>query len=96
MSYEGYKQYICKNGHYWTADIYDYDNQNECPICGEPPEWTNSVDDTNGSHDDAGKRIDGYIKPRLRSIKKGKCNTCGKDHTCEELYRIPRRKKEKI
>ena len=93
MSYEGYSQYICKNGHYWTCDVNVDDNI--CPICKEKYVWFNDVDETNGSHDDEGKRIDGYIKPKLRSIKKGKCNSCGKEHICEELYRIPRSKKKK-
>ena len=92
MSYEGYNQYICKKGHYWTSDVYD--EVTKCPVCGTTPYWVNSVDQTNSSHDDDGKRIDGYIKPKLRTIKKGKCNSCGKEHICEELYRIPRSKKK--
>lgn len=56
MSYEGYSQYICKKGHYFTRDAYDdmdYDDHGpylkypKCPYCGEDVVWRNGVDQTN-------------------------------------------------
>lgn len=46
MSYEGYVEHLCKNGHYWTIDVYqDY---HSCPHCTEESVWKHSVDCTNG------------------------------------------------
>jgi hypothetical protein len=46
MSYEGYAQVLCDNGHlYETGD--DYMPQEDCPHCGRPPCWVNPVNDTN-------------------------------------------------
>ena len=33
MSYEGYEQYICQNGHAWTEGCYYADEDRFCPIC---------------------------------------------------------------
>ena len=52
MSYEGFDQFICENGHYYTIDasmiLYGDDNDN-CPICKAKAAWYNCVDTTNGS-----------------------------------------------
>lgn len=55
MSYEGYDQVLCKNGHYFTFDCYsapDYFGQDGdpwvCTKCGEKAVWWNGVDETNG------------------------------------------------
>lgn len=62
MSYEGYEEFICKNGHYNTLDVnyftYGSDDpkiQKEmefCPCCGEKYKWQCSVDQTNGYYED--------------------------------------------
>lgn len=44
MSYEGYEQHICENGH--RFDIYN-DESPKCYHCGAASVWYNSVDDTN-------------------------------------------------
>lgn len=73
MSYEGYTQYLCPSGHYWCEDVYegyfnDPDFNSEtgdrpfCPECKAKPAWQNGVDTTNGSWDDNGERIDGYVE----------------------------------
>jgi len=49
MSYEGYQQCLCTNGHYWTVDCYDHSRNDLCPDCGSPIAWENGVDLTNGS-----------------------------------------------
>jgi hypothetical protein len=52
MSYEGYTQILCKNGHYTVRDAYDDWGDDEqgkiCSQCGEPFVWKNNVDLTNG------------------------------------------------
>jgi len=59
MSYEGRVQILCKTGHYFEYDCYEWeryefffeDEEEEtwtCPICDEPVVWTNHIDDTNG------------------------------------------------
>jgi hypothetical protein len=65
MSYEGYEQVLCRNGHLHSCDCYEFmcyeqaDSEDEnscytlwhCPTCGEIAAWINSVDVTNGSWD---------------------------------------------
>lgn len=46
MSYEGYNQNLCNNGHYYTSDAY-FQNKH-CPHCLEVTVWVNAVDQTNG------------------------------------------------
>lgn len=49
MSYEGYREYLCKVGHYSHRDCYD-DKPERCDAigCKESREWFHSVDETNG------------------------------------------------
>lgn len=49
MSYEGYEQCICANGHYFTVNalsVVDYNPK--CYSCNAKAVWTNSVDQTQG------------------------------------------------
>lgn len=74
MSYEGFTQILCANGHYHTVDAHeDYlaDDYWRCPICGALKAWTNEVNTTNGSFDTVydddeegthEERIDGYVE----------------------------------
>lgn len=94
MSYEGYKQFWCKKGHYWEVDCYSYDHEEKCPWCGKDVFFENSVDVTNGSHDEDGNRIDGLIDPVVKKEVSGICSTCGGKHICEVIYVIPRRRKK--
>ena len=48
MSYEGYVEYLCKNGHYAAFDCYNDPDHGVCDYCHEPYEWRHSVDQTNG------------------------------------------------
>jgi hypothetical protein len=73
MSYNGWRQLICENGHYYTmraVDI-DYDENGpcvipaDCPVCNAHAVWYNEVDVTNGSycinrHNDRCKDCDLY------------------------------------
>ena len=64
MSYEGTKQVLCHNGHYFEYDSYDFVDLKlwSCDICGAPAEWHNSVDQTNGCYCGCGKCIDGLYE----------------------------------
>lgn len=85
MSYEGYSQFLCKNGHLWTADCWKAETEMKCPVCGKQKVWENMVDTTNGSFED-GERIDGYIELEVKSRK-----TCSKCHSIlETRYKIPK------
>ena len=92
MSYEGYSQFWCKKGHYWTVDcnLLMYKSEKEkCPICNEEEVFENMVNTTNGSFDD-GKRIDGFIQPKVIKEEKLICK-CGNEHICScSVYKIPK------
>lgn len=47
MSYEGYVQIICVNGHLYEQDYYS--SQEKC-TCGAKEEYRNYVNNTNGDH----------------------------------------------
>jgi len=91
MSYEGYVQYLCKNGHNWEQDCYvdDFEaGSDKCPHCQQKAVWRNDVDTTNGSFE-GGKRIDGYVDLEVKMILR--CTKCGS--RVETIYKIPRRKR---
>ena len=50
MSYQGYTEYLCEDGHYWTQDAFD-DPVVSCVVsgCPRPVAWTHEVDQTNGT-----------------------------------------------
>ncbi len=99
MSYEGYSQFLCKKGHYWTKNCYEvmYSDikEQKCPICGKKAIWENMVDVTNGSFDDDGTRIDDYIELKQKSELSGVCSACKEKHICERTYFIPKDKEVK-
>jgi hypothetical protein len=96
MSYEGYSQFLCKQGHYWEEDCYMADfEESLCPVCNTKPVWENMVNLTNGSFDinpKTGKeeRIDGYIELKLREQRT--CRHC--KSIIETIYVIPKKKKQ--
>lgn len=73
MSWEGYHQYICEEGHSFSGDAHDDVRDVECPACGALVKWFNVVNLTNGSFHGR-KRIDGYVK--LKVHKPAKTKTC--------------------
>jgi endogenous inhibitor of DNA gyrase (YacG/DUF329 family) len=86
MSFEGFYQVMCKDGHYSETTLED---DYKCWVCGKDSGWKNLVDDTNCD-------MVGYIP--LPDIEKfttkdpvlETCPTCG--HTKElesETYRLP-------
>ena len=95
MSYEGYEQYLCSNGHLHEEDAHVTiwsDPLMVCSICHEPFVWKNSVDETNGSHDEeTGERIDGQVELEvLKEVKFCVCPICKTMHALNMIrYKIP-------
>lgn len=90
MSYSGYEQHFCKNGHYYEADIFYFTSgyPEICPVCKQPSALVNSVDCTNGYND-------GMIPPKfleellISPEVKEVCNL-GHEHIVKyATYRIP-------
>lgn len=48
MSYEGYEQYLCENGHLWEEAAYFTISLHVCPVCRSRAVFCHSVDETNG------------------------------------------------
>lgn len=88
MSWEGYDQIFCMNGHYFTAcEFWSPDYNNVCD-CGAKPALINTVDETNC--DEAGVIPDEVLKTLI--IKDVQTETCNLGHThvvAEAIYRIP-------
>ena len=91
MSYEGYEQHLCKNGHRFDIDAYwfGYDQIPTCDICGELSVFCNSIDDTNG--EEYGIILEDGWKTLL--IEKEKTETCSQCQHTEVIepakYRVP-------
>lgn len=85
MSYEGYTEHLCSQGHYSTCDAYA--ENLSCPICNAEIVWTHGVDQTNDSGNPA--------LPKLRVKKKEVfkfCKHCGsKTFLTHKQYYIPRK-----
>lgn len=47
MSYEGYSEYLCENGHYTACDV-TVDEPATCWFCGARWQFYHAVDQTNG------------------------------------------------
>lgn len=99
MSFEGFVQYLCKNGHNWDNDVYWDDDSEKCPICEAEIVWSNLVDTTNGSFCNCNEgcencedgRIDGYIELEVKEpAVYSECKECGtKKLIKEETYKVP-------
>jgi hypothetical protein len=93
MSYEGYVQHLCKNGHARNSDAYDSFEKEEykCDACGAGLAWENHVDVTNGSFDMDGTRIDGFVELEVdKPAEVCTCDKCKNSHIIKEAtYKIP-------
>jgi len=80
MSFEGYYQTLCENGHYDIEDCYMFSEGKsfECSKCGSGIAWYNLVDTTNGDES-------GYVK--LEMVSQKKCEHC--DSVLERVWRVP-------
>jgi hypothetical protein len=87
MSYEGYEEALCKNGHRYFFGAFEENAR--CPYCGADCAWSNSVDTTNCNKD--GKLSEkgwNYLLISLEEIQT--CNLGHKHVTKEAVYRIPK------
>jgi len=93
MSFEGYYQILCKNGHHSTEELDFDENIWKCPFCNEDFAWAHIIDTTNGSWDETGKRIDKYKQLKIKTpAKYCTCVDCGNKHIIEqETYYIPKK-----
>lgn len=73
MSYEGYDQYVCLNGHYEARDCHT--PLRKCPECGERFVWENAVDQTNGD----GWKEHSDIELALKATEKRGFDNCLKE-----------------
>lgn len=100
MSYEGYTQVLCENGHEGCCDIWEqpYSDKWECPVCSAKAAWSNEVDHTEGSYCDCESgcqycnngRIDGYVELEVATPAEYKRCNLGHDHLVKEAtYKIP-------
>lgn len=86
MSYEGYIQVLCPNGHTWNINDNGWEpspDEFKCSHCRQFAIWKNFVDETNG------ESIGLIQLEKITPIKLHTC-TCGNIHTGEPAtYRIP-------
>lgn len=94
MSFEGYYQFMCPNGHSWEEDVYSTTGQ--CYICKQMACWNNTVDTTNGSFEinsdgfETTVRIDGYVDLEVLTEAELHTCTCGHRHTVKPTsYKLP-------
>lgn len=94
MSYEGYVQCLCEDGHYFEVDAHDrFDECDNCFFCEKKVVWTNNVDETNGNAD-GHIDMDQFIQ--LTEVVE-KCESCG-HRNIKELakYSIPTKEETEI
>lgn len=94
MSYEGYEQILCQNGHYNTIDAMEtmyQDGYKPCEFCQSPIVWFNCVDTTNDDGSD-------YIIDLKEKISATICTChCGNQHQISPaIYEIPEKQGHKI
>ena len=102
MSYEGFDQLLCSNGHYWTCNAFDnvsYDEHGpkeislSCPHCKTPSVWSNPIDQTNGGDV-------GFIDMNQFLVKEKELETCQtckhSSETAPAIYRIPSKEETEV
>lgn len=92
MSYEGYEQVLCENGHLEVRDdsspisMYEGEILEELCFCGAKRVFFNAVDQTNG--EDWGY-ID-FEQFLITAANRCECPTCGNGHMVgHNIYKIP-------
>lgn len=91
MSYEGYEEHICKNGHRFILnDIYNISEDEKiiCPHCEEISAFFNGVDCTNEPNQGAISE-EGWKTLLLEEEISEICNLGHKHITKQAVYRIP-------
>lgn len=86
MSFEGYAQIICVNGHRYDDAYRDSRN---CYVCGGEPAWVNVVDQTNNPGDGAVPDTE-FAHLQLTPEVVKTCGECGATRcVTEATYRVP-------
>jgi hypothetical protein len=91
MSYEGFVQYLTDKGHYFSLDTYDDGPEAYLreTLPGETIVWKNYVDQTNGSWDEDGNRIDGFVELETEVRERtSECKHCGR-YDEDVRYKLP-------
>ncbi len=75
MSYEGWVEYLCENGHYHRWDCSDPDqpynpDDFKCSDCGAGRTTMRYIDQTNGYMGDS-------MREELKVLSQDKCECCG-------------------
>lgn len=87
MSYEGYEEYLCANGHLRTCDCW---NPLTSCSCGEPFVFRHSVNETNGPEEDNPSTLPYPFEVDVP--EKTEICSLGYVHETEEVrYKIPSR-----
>lgn len=89
MSYEGYEQHVCQNGHRfdtWCSFMFDDDEHEKCPDCGANSVYINAVDDTNC--DQCG-HIEDWSSLLLTATEVQVCNLGHTHVTKNATYKVP-------
>ena len=101
MSYEGYTQYLCKNGHTWIMDCLEEDSTicEGSDDCDAPVVWWNMVDQTNGCEPAEGDitrmpdhtKLDDCIcgSIELERLEEKRCDKC--NHVLEQRFKVPKK-----
>ena len=86
MSFEGYIQRLCKNGHLQEIDVYDFESKDEnCDECSSEWVWQNIVDRTN-------VETVGHVELEIDQPDKYEtiCEHCGSQKlVAEKTYKVP-------
>ena len=88
MSFEGYYEKLCEDGHLTTFDVYYYFKPDKCR-CGKEFVWWHIVDVTNGMDEETGEGMPTDFEI-LSEEKVETCNCCNHTNVIEEVrYKIP-------
>ena len=88
MSWEGFSQNICKNGHFFNGDARFNMEPIVCDICNSNIAFQNIVDDTNG--DQIGVITEEMLFKLLVSPAKREICNLGHEHIVKPaIFRIP-------
>jgi len=95
MSFEGYFQCLCEDGHENTHDVYEWYDVNEfeqeCSIsgCKKKIAWWTIIDETNGADEESGEGI-AVVFEELIPADNCKCQKCGHEHLASPMrYKFP-------
>ena len=97
MSWEGYGQVLCENGHQYSIGQYESEEA-QCPFCESKSAWIHWVDQTNGCSCEEDCVKDGTYKcpahkiplKELTPVKYEECPTCQhKKVLAQPTYAIP-------